>query len=43
MSMSMSCDQVTDAICQQLAKMDALKLAIGELGNHVTDAQAGLV
>jgi len=30
---------VTDAICQQLAKMDALKLAIGELGNHVTDAQ----
>ena len=36
-------DQVTDTICQQLAKMDALKLAISELANHVTDAQAGLV
>ncbi|EOD25122.1 hypothetical protein EMIHUDRAFT_450446 [Emiliania huxleyi CCMP1516] len=34
---------VTDTICQQLAKMDALKLAISELANHVTDAQAGLV
>lgn len=30
---------VTDAICQQLAKMDALRLAITELANHVTDAQ----
>lgn len=29
---------VTDAICTQLAKMEALPLAITELGNHVTDA-----
>eukprot|EP00967_Tisochrysis_lutea_P149822 scaffold288827_cov32-Tisochrysis_lutea.AAC.2 len=30
---------VTDQICQQLAKMDALRLAITELANHVMDAQ----
>jgi len=29
---------VTDKICSQLADMDALRLAITELGNHVTDA-----
>jgi len=29
---------VTDKICAQLADMDALELAIGELANHVTDA-----
>jgi len=30
---------VTDTICSRLASMDALRLAITELGNHVTDAQ----
>ena len=30
---------VTDQICAQLASMDALPLAIGELGNNMTDAQ----
>ena len=29
---------VTDEICSRLARMDALPLAITELGNHVTDA-----
>ena len=29
---------VTDTICSQLAGMDALQLAITELGNHMTDA-----
>lgn len=29
---------VTDQICSQLAGMDALELAITELGNHMTDA-----
>ena len=30
---------VTDQICAQLASMDALRVAIDELGNHMTDAQ----
>jgi len=29
---------VTDQICSDLAKMDALSLAVTELGNHMTDA-----
>jgi len=29
---------VTDTICSQLARMDALRLAINELANHMTDA-----